>query len=76
MSQVKTQRSSLLVSGSPRSPTVSGRPRRININLPQHSVTSAAFISMATGTSTLTQEAVHEERARYTMLVSKNATSE
>ncbi|KAG0007268.1 hypothetical protein BGZ80_004877, partial [Entomortierella chlamydospora] len=81
MSQVKTQqRISLQALGAPRSPTTfvasPGRPRRININLPQHSATSAAFTSSSTGSSTLTQEAVHEERTRYTMLVAKNATSE
>ncbi|KAF9421031.1 hypothetical protein BGZ76_004028, partial [Entomortierella beljakovae] len=80
--QPKTaQRISIQLPGSPRSP-ISGsvstptRSKRINVSLPLHSSTSAAFISPTTGTSTLTASAVNEERARYTMLVSKSATSE
>ncbi|KAG0368493.1 hypothetical protein BGX24_002799, partial [Mortierella sp. AD032] len=77
MSQVKTQRISL----QPRSPSSSSiaslpRPRRININLPSPSVTSAAFLSPLTGESTLSEDLVNQERARYTTLVSKSATSE
>ncbi|KAG0280641.1 hypothetical protein BGZ96_001477, partial [Linnemannia gamsii] len=82
MSQVKTHRISL----QPRSPSSSSsfssvvpttpRPRRININLPSPSVTAAAFLSPLTGESTLTEELVNQERARYTTLVSKSATSE
>ncbi|KAF8936608.1 hypothetical protein BGZ47_009411 [Haplosporangium gracile] len=79
MSQVKTHRISL----QPRSPSSSSssvaslpRPRRININLPSSSVTAAAFLSPLTGKSTLTEDLVNQDRARYTTLVSKSATSE
>ncbi|KAF9903357.1 hypothetical protein EC991_003896 [Linnemannia zychae] len=77
MSQVKTQRISL----PPRSPSSSSvastpRPRRININLPSPSVTAAAFLSPLSGESSLTEELVNQERARYTTLVSKTSTSE
>ncbi|KAF9935803.1 hypothetical protein BGZ67_002973, partial [Mortierella alpina] len=81
MSHVKTSRTSLHAAGMPRSPSSSSiasstRPRRININLPKHEATAAAFVSSATGASTLTEELVAQERARYTTLVAKNATSE
>ncbi|KAG0057097.1 hypothetical protein BGZ83_001531 [Gryganskiella cystojenkinii] len=74
-----TRASSILVTtpsaaGSPAS-TSSPRARRINVRLPQPSATNAAFISPS-GVSTLTEESVAKERARYEMLVSKNATSE
>ncbi|KAF9922470.1 hypothetical protein FBU30_007377 [Linnemannia zychae] len=77
MSQAKSQRISL----PPRSPSTSSisstsRPRRININLPTASATAAAFLSPITGESTLKEELVKQERARYTTLVSKSATSE
>ncbi|GJJ71813.1 hypothetical protein EMPS_04170 [Entomortierella parvispora] len=82
MAQVKTQRASLHPSGAVRSHSSSSiassapRPRRININLPKHAVTAAAFLSPDTGTSLLTPEKVRDERARYADLVAKNATSE
>ncbi|KAF9539749.1 hypothetical protein EC957_005080 [Mortierella hygrophila] len=81
MSQVKIHRISL----QPRSPSTTTpsspvaslpRARRININLPSPSVTAAAFLSPFTGESTLTEDIVNQERARYTTLVSKSATSE
>ena len=81
MSQVKIHRISL----QPRSPPSSSssspvaslpRSRRININLPSPSVTAAAFLSPLTGESTLTEDIVNQERARYITLVSKSATSE
>ncbi|KAF9276666.1 hypothetical protein BGZ88_001583, partial [Linnemannia elongata] len=79
MSQVKIHRISL----QPRSPSSSSSPiaslsraRRININLPSPSATAAAFLSPLTGESTLTEDIVNQERARYTTLVSKSATSE
>ncbi|KAF9099183.1 hypothetical protein BGX29_007260 [Mortierella sp. GBA35] len=88
MSQVKTHRGSLHNPGTPRSQsssslasastttTSSSRPRRIHINLPKASITAAAFLSPTTGTSTLSQERIQEDRARYAELVAKNATSE
>ncbi|KAF9276850.1 hypothetical protein BGZ68_009703 [Mortierella alpina] len=82
MSHVKTSRTSVhAAAGMPRSQSSSSiassiRPRRININLPKHAVTAAAFVSPVTGASTLTEELVAQERARYTTLVAKNATSE
>ncbi|KAG0272502.1 hypothetical protein BGZ95_011748 [Linnemannia exigua] len=87
MSQVKTHRGSLHSPGTPRSQsssslasatttTASSRPRRIHINLPKASATAAAFLSPTTGTSTLSQERIQEDRARYAELVAKNATSE
>ncbi|KAG0353282.1 hypothetical protein BGX24_007296, partial [Mortierella sp. AD032] len=85
MSQVKTHRGSLHSPGTPRSQssstlasatttTASSRPRRIHINLPK--ATAAAFLSSTTGASTLSQERIQEDRARYAELVAKNATSE
>ncbi|KAK3820798.1 MAG: hypothetical protein J3R72DRAFT_479854 [Linnemannia gamsii] len=87
MSQVKTHRGSLHSPGTPRSQsssslasatttTASSRPRRIHINLPKASATAAAFLSPTTGASTLSQERIQEDRARYAELVAKNATSE
>ncbi|KAF9902821.1 hypothetical protein EC991_004518 [Linnemannia zychae] len=86
MSQVKTHRGSLHNPGTPRSQsssslasattTTSSRPRRIHINLPKASATAAAFLSPTTGASTLSQERIQEDRARYAELVAKNATSE
>ncbi|KAF8938779.1 hypothetical protein BGZ58_000156, partial [Dissophora ornata] len=81
MSQVRTRRPSLQSPGvsrtlSSQSLGLPNRPRRININLPKHSSTNAAFVSLATGASTLTDEVAAQERARYTMLVAKNTTSE
>lgn len=86
MSQVKTHRGSLHNPGTPRSQsssslasastTTSSRPRRIHINLPKATSTAAAFLSPTTGTSTLSQERIQEDRVRYAELVAKNATSE
>lgn len=86
MSQVKTHRGSLHNPGTPRSQsssslasattTTSSRPRRIHINLPKATATAASFLSPTTGTSTLSQERIQEDRARYAELVAKNATSE
>ncbi|KAF9120772.1 hypothetical protein BGW39_011111 [Mortierella sp. 14UC] len=86
MSQVKTHRGSLHNPGTPRSQsssslasattTASSRPRRIHINLPKASATTAAFLSPITGASTLSPDRIHEDRARYAELVAKNATSE
>ncbi|KAG0099875.1 hypothetical protein BGZ93_005479 [Podila epicladia] len=84
MSQVKTNRISLQAPGTSRthsssslaSSTATSRPRRITVNLPKAAVTAAAFVSPMTGESTLTEQLVSQERARYTMLVSKNTTSE
>ncbi|KAF9182911.1 hypothetical protein BGZ51_004355 [Haplosporangium sp. Z 767] len=67
----RTQSSSSLASVS-----FSTRPRRININLPKHTVTSAAFVSSETGESSLSPEHVEKGRARYEEQVAKNATSE
>ncbi|KAF9365286.1 hypothetical protein BGX34_010592 [Mortierella sp. NVP85] len=52
----------------------SARPRRINVNLPKHSATAAAFHSPTAGTLTL--DRVREERARYAELVLNNTISE
>ncbi|KAF9390602.1 hypothetical protein CPB97_008913 [Podila verticillata] len=84
MSQVRTNRISLQAPGTPRShsssslasSTTTSRPRRIIVNLPKAAVTAAAFVSPTTGEPTLTEQLVSQERARYTMLVSKNTTSE
>ncbi|KAF9918878.1 hypothetical protein FBU30_011238 [Linnemannia zychae] len=86
MSQAKAHRSSLYNPGTPRfqsssslasaATTTSSRPRRIHINLPKATATAAAFLSPTTGTSTLLQERIQEDRARYAELVAKNATSE
>ncbi|KAF9091017.1 hypothetical protein BGX23_005565 [Mortierella sp. AD031] len=79
MSQVKAHRISLHQPRSPSSPSSiasTPRARRININLPSPSATAAAFLSPTTGESTLNEDIVNQERARYTTLVSKSATSE
>ncbi|KAF9086708.1 hypothetical protein BGX29_001262, partial [Mortierella sp. GBA35] len=71
MSQVKAHRISLHQPRSPSSPSSiasTPRARRININLPSPSATAAAFLSPTTGESTLNEDIVNQERARYTTL--------
>ncbi|KAG0293992.1 hypothetical protein BGZ98_001943, partial [Dissophora globulifera] len=76
MSLVKPQRPSPSRSMSSQSLGLAARPRRINVHLPDAEATTAAFRSPATGVSTLTADLAAHDRARYTMLVDKNTTSE
>ncbi|KAG0359996.1 hypothetical protein BC939DRAFT_452292 [Gamsiella multidivaricata] len=82
MAQPRTHRFSNQYPGTPRSqssPSLASaspliRPRRININLPKHAATAAAFQPSAAAVRSL--DRIQEDRVRYSESVLKHAASE